>query len=141
MQNLSFTIDKIKYEIGYFKAREGIVKYAEFLAYVGDGFGEILSMSEYSSLDSKVDVSKLGSALNLIVKNIYNKGDADRLVIDLLSTTKVNGILVTNDNFDELFSGKTFELMEILKKSIEVNFKGFFQSHVSGLNQKITAEA
>lgn len=139
----SFTINNVKYEVGYFKALEGLQLYTKFLAYLGDGFNDLTSIfstltEKENVLDANIDFGKIGSALNSIVKHLYLKGDVDKLVVELLSTTKVKDELITVSNFDDIFTGKSFELMEILKRAIWVNFKGFFQSHVSGILQKIT---
>ena len=137
MKNI-IRIEDITYDISYFKAKEGIIKYTEFLYYVGDGFKELLSVFDFNNLDSKVDLGRIGDGLNMIIKNIYSKGNVDNFVIGMMSNTRVDDVLITKENFDELFTGKPSHIMEILIKVIEVNFKGFFPKVLTGMLQKAT---
>lgn len=80
-------------------------------------------------LDRDVDFSALSTAL---VENL-DEDHVERLILDLLTYTRVNGQEVSKPEiFDMVFAGEYGLLLGVLKFVMEVNFTSFFDEGVIG---------
>ncbi len=107
------------YEIMAFPAIYNFNLFKKFGATVGESFKSIFSV-----IDDK-GLAGLGEGIYSLLNALYTKDPKCELVLELLSQTTRDGKAINRSTFDEFYTGNTEEMIEILKESIIVHFKGF----------------
>jgi len=109
----------VEYEVEQFPAMTGMRIAVKLAKTFGGGIGQAASGGMESVMD--MDVSKVITA---IVENL-DEDATPKLVADLLARTKRNGVHLTPDVIDTVYSANFGELLSALKFVLEVNYGGF----------------
>lgn len=136
-------IDGFKVTVTQWPARKAFKKKLKLARLLGPSFAEILSgwkssktSEENISIDSsEIDLSKVGSAIQML----FDKMDEDEmldLILELFSSTRIDGKELTNEEFDLIFAGKTVTVYKVIGFVLEVNFGSFFGKGGIGIAMK-----
>lgn len=121
-------IDGLKVAVSEFPARFGFKMQTRLTMIFGPALGTLLSGLEAktgSALDGEFNLDKLPGALESLFSRM-NEDKAMDLVLEILKSTRIDGVEVTNQSFDLVFAGKYHTMYKVLWFVLEVNYGGFF---------------
>lgn len=119
LQKIERTIEDQAYETTQFAAMKGMRLAVKLAKTFGGGIGEAAAGGVESVMD--MDVAKVVQA---IVANL-DEESTPTLILDLLSTTSRNGVLLNKEAIDKVYAANYGELFKALQFVLEVNFGGF----------------
>jgi hypothetical protein len=106
------------YEMLPFQAQYNMELKLELLDLIGDPYESMI-------LSLVSDPSKAGTGFHKIISSLYKKDPKLTFIYKLLAQTLRDGILVTRDNFNTIYTDNLEELYEVLIKAIRRYVTGF----------------
>ena len=130
-------IDEFKVMVTSFPARYGFKLQAKLLRIFGPVIGELVSGmkgKKESASETDVNLSGLSTSIEKLFDSL-DEDKAEKLVFELLQSTRINGQEVTATVFDEVFQERYDTLYKTIGFVLEVNYGSFFGK--SGIGQAL----
>lgn len=116
-------IEGSNYSVTQFPARRALRLKTRLIIHFGPGVGQLLIPAEEKNSDEQKQ--NIVKAIEAIAKSI-DENQLENLVVELLSSTRKNGVELTAPTIDLEFAGDMSALYQVLWFVIEANFANFF---------------
>lgn len=124
-------INEQTYEFGNLPAMYNTNLFIKFTSIVGG------SLSNFLASINNNDLSLIGDGINKVMSSIYINDPSGSIILEIMSQTTRNGVVINKDTFNQFYTGNIEEMTEALFESMVVHFKPFLHlNKLSGFLQQ-----